>query len=160
MAKMFVSHDSIGISAWTEPGQVFVVASRNTKKSLDFIFAAYLQPRGAVEPYLRDLLSLVSDLRPMPVREIRNQLAPDKRQCLTSHVLEIHRKFHEPLQSVIADVAWRYEELTSWGETAAAKVLSEELQIPQRTIHTRLRLARDRGLIESPGAGARMGHYE
>jgi hypothetical protein len=57
-------------------------------------------------------------------------------------------------------VAWRYEELTSWGETAAAKVLSEELQIPQRTIHTRLRLARDRGLIESPGAGARMGHYE
>jgi DNA-directed RNA polymerase specialized sigma24 family protein len=38
--------------------------------------------------------------------------------------------------------------------------LSEELQIPQRTIHTRLRLARDRGLIESPGAGARMGHYE
>jgi DNA-directed RNA polymerase specialized sigma24 family protein len=47
--------------------------------------------------------------------------------------------------------------LLSWGESAAAKVLAEIEGVSVRTMHSRLRLARDKGLLDSPGSGARLG---
>jgi len=58
---------------------------------------------------------------------------------------------------VVADTGWRDPILTSLGEASSARKLSRHLKRSVHTIFSRLRLARDRDLIASPGIGSRRG---
>ena len=48
-----------------------------------------------------------------------------------------------------------FEELQNWGETSAAYVLSNMYETPIATIHSRIRLAKRKGLLEGPGKSIR-----
>ena len=76
---------------------------------------------------------------------------------MTFHLLQTQKNWHLNARSPLEVTAWRYASLISWGESAAAKVLADEEGIPVRTMHSRLRLAREKGFLDSPGSGARLG---
>lgn len=48
-----------------------------------------------------------------------------------------------------------YEELTAWGDSASASLLSVLMGTGPRTIHTRLQEARKSGYLHKPGIGSR-----
>jgi hypothetical protein len=76
---------------------------------------------------------------------------------MTEHVISIHNHLDRDQSDVVAYTAWRYATLTAWGESAAARELSLDMKISVNTIRTRLQLARERGILAAPGAGARLG---
>lgn len=81
------------------------------------------------------------------------------RGLLTGHLIALHRELDSMRKShvedVVAHTAQKYKELTSWGESSSAWILSKEMDVPVATIHNRLRLARQRNLLDSPGTGVR-----
>lgn len=96
-----------------------------------------------------------------PMSLVGSFAIPALRAALTGHLIAVNRrlsKFDLALQGtdgVVAETALRYQELTHWAESSSAWVLAHEYGIPVATIHNRLRLARERGLLEKPGTGAR-----
>jgi hypothetical protein len=131
-----------------------------------------------VEPYARELIrdSWIE------VRAIYKQWAPSTaRNILTGHYLAIHHKklFDELLKQgntasaykKATEIYWAplveeaggvtrltakiYEELTMWGESSSASLLSELMGTGPRTIHTRLQEARKLGYLDKPGIGTR-----
>jgi hypothetical protein len=120
------------------------------------LFAGYVNPKNAPTAFLKNFLPLAQKLRPLQAAAIRLAFSPEDRHLFSEHLLHTHDQ-REPLQSKAADIAWRYEALVSWGESKAAKILSEYFDVPVRTIHTRLQMARDKGLLDAPGFGNRLG---
>jgi hypothetical protein len=101
-------------------------------------------------------MSLLAISRPLPVTEVRYSFDPPVRNIFTDHLLAIHEQHPPKLESVTEDIVWRYKSLLAWGESSSAKVLAEYFQISVRTVHTRLRMAREKGLLDSPGGGSRL----
>jgi len=81
------------------------------------------------------------------------------RGLLTGHLIALYREMDNESKSLVEDVvahtAQRYKELTAWGESSSAWILGKEMNVPVPTIHNRLRLARQRNLLASPGTGVR-----
>jgi hypothetical protein len=59
-------------------------------------------------------------------------------------------------ENIVAETAAFYRDLLDWGETSAVTVIASSFGMtPIETVKGRLKIARQRGLIISPGAGAR-----
>jgi hypothetical protein len=138
-------------------GAVFVVVSIERGNGAELLMVGYFRPGTADQKFLELLINQYQDYRLLDARKVRARLAPQERAAMSMHLLltQIDRSRH--LESVVDEIVWRYSELVAWGEPSAAKLLANLLGVPIRTIHTRLRLARERGLLTSPGAGARLG---
>ena len=84
-----------------------------------------------------------------------------RRQILTSHLVclfENEPKTLEPINvegDVIDKAARQYLNLLEWTESSAASILALHQGISVATVHNRLRIARERGILEKPGAGKR-----
>ena len=96
---------------------------------------------------------------PLPLDPIglRSNLSSTWGSLLTEHVVLIHKYLDRDQSDVVSYTAWRYATLTAWGESSAARELSLDMKISVNTIRTRLQLARERGILTAPGAGARLG---
>lgn len=96
-------------------------------------------------------------LRPLSLRVIKT-LGPEIRAVVRNHILAYDLVEHPEDSSqehVVALTVRRYLQLVNVGETSAAACIAESRQVPVRTIHNRLRLARERGLLPTAGQGAR-----
>jgi hypothetical protein len=124
----------------------------------NLLFAGYARPRKSDLIFLKSLLPLVQNLQSIPPGQTRLAFASSDQIIFTLHLLQTQAR-REPLESKSADIAWRYLGLIAWGESRAAKVLSSSFGVPVRTIHTRLHMAREKGFLESPGYGSRLGSH-
>jgi hypothetical protein len=83
-----------------------------------------------------------------------------RRSLLTSHLLVAFENEPESLapvkmeEDIIAKTA-RYSNLLDWTESSAAAVLALQNGVSVATIHNRLRIAREKGILEKPGSGKR-----
>jgi len=134
---------------------LLMLASKEEAGSEFLIFAGYVQSKKSLSKLIKDLLPTFKDMDLLSASAIRLAFPPSDRHLFTEHLLETHFR-KEPLESKAADIAWRHDSLLEWGESRAAKVLSSHLSVPVRTIHTRLQMARDKGLLASPGNGNRL----
>jgi len=105
---------------------------------------------------LRDLITVAKKNDAIDVAKFRHKLSSDLGLYLSRHLLEVQRTYMKKYESLIEETAHRYLDLIAWGEPNSAKVLAEYFQIPIRTVHSRLRVARESRLLESPGAGFRF----
>jgi hypothetical protein len=78
---------------------------------------------------------------------------------MTEHLFRIHEYSNNPRDSsdVVEYTSWCYSTLIDWGEASAAREIALRWEVPVRTIQNRLRLAREKGILKSPGQGSRLG---
>jgi hypothetical protein len=162
MKGVFLSKGDYYSSAWEISDGYLVIISIHPPR----IFPALLhvglwKPKISLQIFLKKLLEQTEGLDPLDPAKVRPSFKSNEREAISLHLLAAQNERGRQFESVIEEIAWRYVELINWGEASAAKVLAVEYNIPIRTMHTRLRLARDRKLISSPGVGARLnGAYE
>lgn len=108
------------------------------------------------EEELRDFISLARKNIGVQVSDFRHKLGSELGFHLTRHLLEVQKVYIKRQVSVTEETANRYRDLVAWGEPNSAKVLSQYWKIPIRTVHSRLRLAREAELLDAPGAGYRF----
>lgn len=84
-----------------------------------------------------------------------------RRSLLTSHLLVAFENEPDSLaplkleEDVIATTVRQYTNLLEWTESSAAAVLALQNGVSVATIHNRLRIAREKGILEKPGSGKR-----
>ena len=84
-----------------------------------------------------------------------------RRSLLTSHLLVAFDNEPDSLaplkleEDVIAKTVRQYSNLLEWTESSAAAVLALQNGVSVATIHNRLRIAREKGILEKPGSGKR-----
>lgn len=97
------------------------------------------------------------NLRPIPPRVLA-MLDHDLHDALRRHVLayDLVESVDEiDSDHVVVMTARRYRQLLNIGDTSPAALLSEWTLTPVRTIHNRLRIARERGLLPPVPRGTR-----
>ena len=96
-------------------------------------------------------------LRPISIHTL-STFGPEIRAVVTQHILAYglieDTAEHSPDQ-VVALTARRYRQLTNIGETSPAAAIAQATGTSVRTIHNRIRLARERGLLPAAGSGRR-----
>jgi len=132
-----------------------LLASKEEGGGESLLFAGYVKPKKSAGKLLKELLPRLKELETLPAGATRLSFPALDRALFTEHLLQTHLR-KEPLESKASDIAWRHDALLQWGESRAAKVLSDYFEVPVRTIHTRLQMARDKGLLEAPGIGNRL----
>jgi hypothetical protein len=147
---------SFAASAWQTSAGLFVIVSRRVKDSIDLVLIEHVEPRKVTSSYLRDLLSKAIGLETIDPFGVRKHLSSEWAALLSRHMQKLH-ELYDREEDVILSTAWRYKTLVAWGEASAARELSLALKIPVHTIHSRLRIARNRGILSSPGPGSRLG---
>lgn len=116
-----------------------------------------IQMRRGVKAFLRDQIERAENLKPLNAREIRKNVSSHWGTLMTKHLTAVHEFLGLDDSDKVAYTAWKYATLTSWGEASAAREISLELKTSIHTIHYRLKLARDRGILSAPGPGSRLG---
>lgn len=162
MNGVFVAKGEFFASAWeVSRGFAVIISSHPARTFPVLLHVGLWSPKIPINTFLRKLLEETKGLLPLDATQVRSSLKSSEREAISLHLLAAQKERKRKFESVIAEIAWRYVELINWGEASAAKVLANEYKIPTRTMHTRLRLARDRKLISSPGVGSRLdGAYE
>lgn len=145
------------VSATQTTAGTLVLASRTVKNRIDLLLAQAVEYSGKTSTYLRKQAGSVEGLHPLDAIELRSNFSSEWGSYMSQHLLRIHAYLDRDDSDVIAYTAWRYSTLTSWGEASAARELSLDLKIPVRTVQNRIRIARERGILASPGAGVRFG---
>ena len=140
----------------TEAGYLLLL-SKTQRDQIDLLGFELLEISGRIPTYLRKCLSQPHTDLPLDPIGLRSNLSSAWGSILTEHVILIHKYLDRDQSDVVAYTAWRYATLTAWGESAAARELSLDMKISVNTIRTRLQLARERGILTAPGAGARLG---
>jgi hypothetical protein len=140
----------------TEAGYLLLL-SKTHRDQIELMRCEILEITGRTNTYLRKLLALPHPNLPLDTIGLRANLSSSWGSLLTRHLIEIHKYLDRDQSDVVAHTAWRYATLTAWGESAAARELSLDMKISVNTIRTRLQLARERGILTAPGAGARLG---
>ena len=140
----------------TEAGYLLLL-SKTQRDQIDLFGFELVEISGRVPTYLRRRLSQTQTPLPLDPIGLRSNLSSTWGSLLTEHVILIHKYLDRDQSDVVAYTAWRYATLTAWGESAAARELSLDMKISVNTIRTRLQLARERGILTAPGAGARLG---
>lgn len=159
MAKpTFLSKSPYSLSLTPLEAGDFLVVSKTRGKREDLLFAGLCNPRRSLSALSDEVLSLVNEYSSLDAVSVRSTLNVEQKQAMTWHLLQVHSNLRPIIQSPRETTAWRYNSLLAWGESAAAKVMAEEDGVPVRTMHSRLRLARDKGFLDSPGSGARLGN--
>jgi hypothetical protein len=77
-------------------------------------------------------------------------------KSLKSTVNKKNKENFQLYENVVIDTSQVYLELNLWAEPSAAQILSLIEGVPPATIRNRLRLARERGILDSPGSGKRL----
>lgn len=159
---------AITVHAGDQGPKSFVVASRRTRPGaeLQLILAGYLQPtrRGSQKrsrtPDWDALFDLAQGLDALAPLEVRSSMSTAERAALTRHVLWVQQDEAKNTPTahdgVVEATVAQWKDLVNWGEVSAAQVLALAWNVSPRTIHSRLRLARDSGIIDSPGQGKRQ----
>lgn len=135
----------------------FLVIARNKGKREELLFVGICNPRRSLSVLKKELLSVVSEYSPLDPVGVRSTLPMEQKKAMTWHLLQILFNRSNTSLSPHDTLVSQYKLLISWGESAAAKVLAEMEGVGVRTMHSRLRLAREAGLLDSPGSGARLG---
>ena len=148
--------DFTASAAETEAGYLLLL-SKTQRDQIDLLGFELLEISGRISTYLRKWLSQPHTALPLDPIGLRSNLSSTWGSLLTEHVILIHKYLDRDQSDVVAYTAWRYSTLTAWGESAAARELSLDMKISVNTIRTRLQLARERGILTAPGAGARLG---
>lgn len=96
-------------------------------------------------------------LRPVSMKTLAT-FGPEIRSVVTQHILSyrlIEDSSDLNTDHVVALTARRYRQLTNIGETSPAAAIAAATGTSVRTIHNRIRLARERGLLPVAGSGRR-----
>jgi hypothetical protein len=140
----------------TEAGYLLLL-SKTQKDQIDLLGFEFVEIGGRISTYLRKQLGQTNATIPLDPIGLRGNLSSTWGSIMTEHLISIHKHQDRDQSDVVAYTAWRYATLTAWGESAAARELSLDMKISVNTIRTRLQLARERGILTAPGAGARLG---
>ena len=135
----------------------FLVIARNKGKKEELLFVGICNPKRSLGALKKELLGFVAEYSPLDPIEVRSSIPMEQKKAMTWHLLQVLFNRQNNSLSPHDTLVSQYKLLISWGESAAAKVLAEVEGISVRTMHSRLRLARDAGLLDSPGSGARLG---
>lgn len=135
----------------------FLLIGRSRGKREELLFVGLCNPKKSLQSVKKELLNLVSEYSPLDAVEVRSTLPIEQKQAMTWHLLQVLFNRSNSSMSPHETLVSQYNLLISWGESAAAKVLANIEGVSVRTMHSRLRLARERGLLESPGSGSRLG---
>lgn len=113
-------------------------------------------PRRVRLTWFPDESELVG-LRPVSMKTLA-AFGSEIRSVVTQHILA-YRLIEDGsdlnADHVVALTARRYRQLVNIGETSPAAAIAEATETPVRTIHNRIRLARERGLLPAAGSGRR-----
>jgi hypothetical protein len=153
----FVKVENYASSAWPTGSGSLVIVSKAIRDRFDLLHLQIMDVKGRVQPFLRQQIVESKQFTPLDPLDLRANVSSTWGGFLTQHVLKLHESLALEIDDVVADTAWRYSTLVAWGEASAARELSLELAIPVRTIQNRLRIARERGILSSPGPGSRLG---
>ena len=153
----FVKVESYASSAWPTGSGSLVIVSKAIRDRFELLHVQNIEVKGRIQPFLRNQIAESKQFSPIDPLLLRANLSSTWGSFLSRHVLKLHESREVQIDDVVADTAWRYATLVAWGEASAARELSLELSIPVRTIQNRLRIARDRGILSSPGPGSRLG---
>jgi len=140
----------------TEAGYLLLL-SRTQGEQILLVRFEVVEIGGRVSSYLRKQLANRQSTVTLDPIGLRSNLSTAWGHHLTKHLLLVHQHLNRDPSDVVSFTAWRYETLTAWGESSAARELSLDMKISINTIRTRLQLARERGILVAPGAGARLG---
>jgi hypothetical protein len=140
----------------TEAGFV-VILSKTQKDFIDLISFRITEISGRVALFLAKELSHPLSSPPIEPIALRRNLSSRWGDIMTEHLIDLHHQLQREEGDVVAYTAWRYESLTAWGESSAVREISLDLGISINTVRNRLQLARERGILSSPGSGARLG---
>ena len=135
----------------------FLIIARSKGKREELLFAGLCNPRRSINSLKEELIDFVAEYSALDAVEVRATLSLEQKRAMTWHLLQTLYNRSEASLSPHETLVSQYKLLLSWGESAAAKVLAEIEGVSVRTMHSRLRLARDKGLLDSPGSGARLG---
>jgi hypothetical protein len=140
----------------TEAGYLYIL-SRTQKDQINLLAFELLEVQGRVPSFLHK--KLAQDPPPLALDPIglRKNLSSAWGALMTEHLLQVHHRIDRDQSDVVAYTAWRYASLTAWAETSAVRELSLDLKISINTVRNRLQLARERGILTSPGSGVRLG---
>ena len=133
------------------------ILSRTQKVRIDLIAFEVIEFEGRATGFLRKALVNPPNSSPLDPIGLRQNLSSLWGSLMTAHLLRVHDYMNRDQSDIVSYTAWRYETLTAWGESAAVRELSLDLKISINTVRNRLQLARERGILASPGAGARLG---
>jgi len=142
---------------WLEMEVVIVSSQQNDYETPPNLLTFLLQASSKRPKEVLPLsIENAKALKSIDVPSFRHQLSSDLGSLLSNHLLEIHKTFLLPQETLVEDAAKRYLDLVAWGEPNSAKVLAEAEGIPIRTMHSRLMNARKKGILKSPGSGFRF----
>jgi hypothetical protein len=140
----------------TEAGYLLLLSKTHGQQILLVRFEV-IDIGGRVSSHLKKQLANHQSTITLDPIGLRSNLSTAWGSLLTKHLLLVHKHLNRDSNDVVRYTAWRYETLTAWGEASAARELSLDMSISINTIRTRLQLARERGILAAPGAGARLG---
>jgi len=136
---------------------LLIFVSRTSKDQIHLLLVKNVEVKTRVSTYLKSEMTSANGLLPLDGVSLRSNLSSEWGALMTEHIMRVQDQLDRDPSDVVAYTAWRYATLTAWGEASAARELSLEMKIPVTTIHNRLRLAREKGILSSPGTGARFG---
>lgn len=156
---VFETKSDLTASATKSRAGYFLIVSQFTEDSTKLVMAKHIEIRGSVTSKLRSEISDSKGLDALDPIALRNCISGELASAMTSHILYVldQRTNLRVGADVIVLTSWYYRHLVSWGETSAAKELSRHWGIPVATIQNRLKIARTRGILKSPGQGSRRG---
>ena len=134
----------------------FIVIAKTKGTRQDLLLVGICNLRKSPKYLLEKFFPVVAECPPLNPIEVRLTLSVEQKKAMTRHLLELLRISPMSIRSPAENLVWRYNSLLAWGESAAAKVLAEDEGVPVRTVHSRLRLAREKGILDSPGSGSRL----
>ena len=141
---------------WLEMEVVIVSSQQNDPQTPPNLLSFHLQASSKRPKEVLPLsIENAKALKPIDVPSFRHRLPSDLGSLLSNHLLELHKIYLKPGETLVEDAAQRYLDLVAWGEPNSAKVLAEAEEISIRTMHSRLMNARKKGILESPGSGFR-----
>ena len=140
----------------TEAGFVFIL-SKTHKDFINLLSFRIIEISGRVAPFLAKELAHPVTSPPIDPIALRRNLSSRWGAIMTEHLVDLHHHLGREESDVVAHTAWRYETLTAWGESSAVREIALDLGISINTVRNRLQLARERGILSSPGSGSRLG---
>ncbi len=142
----------------TDSGLFLLVSNTAKNDQIHLLLVEQIDIRGNTNSLLKQKIKEVEkSAQPLDAVFVRQNLSSKLGAFMTEHLMRVHDYLDRDSSEVVIYTAWRYSTLVAWGEASAARELALELQIPVHTVHNRLRIARDRGILSSPGPGSRLG---
>jgi hypothetical protein len=150
--------ENLAASATETDAGTLVLVSRVTGNKIQLLVAKFVEFKGKPQVYLRNELTEKRYETSLDVTKLRSSLSSELGSVLTEHLFRTLENQTSLLSNkdVIENTVWYYLSLSNWGEASAAREIALRWRISVRTIQNRIRIARDRGMLKSPGQGTRI----